>query len=109
MFLVALGNLLLLQGLFNVGSYKVGLGLSAHLKNPMNRKGVGSYISDEVSPVPKPRKVVSLLETLEEFVMVGQTMGYSMDGCLHNIAEVINKNGASLVDNGIVSLLMCTA
>nr|GEY94259.1 RNA-directed DNA polymerase, eukaryota, reverse transcriptase zinc-binding domain protein [Tanacetum cinerariifolium] len=37
----------------------------------------------------------SILCLLEELVKVGQTMGYNMDGCVNNMAEIIESQGAS--------------
>lgn len=60
--------------------------------------GISSHNSGEIPQVPISRKGVSLLETQEEFVTVGQEMGYSMDGCIHNIEETISTQGAHHVD-----------
>ncbi|KAL4568139.1 hypothetical protein LXL04_023741 [Taraxacum kok-saghyz] len=37
----------------------------------------------------------SFLKKLDDFVLLGQTMGYNMEGCLKNVEEIINHHGRS--------------
>ncbi|GKD51811.1 hypothetical protein Tco_1280787, partial [Tanacetum coccineum] len=41
-----------------------------------------------------PRTGGSILNLLDEVVKVGQVMGYKMDGCMSNITEIIESQGA---------------
>ena len=41
----------------------------------------------------QPRVESSLLVKLNDFVEIGQAMGFSMEGCLQNIEELIAKQG----------------
>nr|GEX17760.1 RNA-directed DNA polymerase, eukaryota [Tanacetum cinerariifolium] len=45
----------------------------------------------------------SILDLLEEVVKVGQVMGYKMEGCVSNIAEIIETQGAEEAENVTVS------
>ncbi|GJZ66328.1 RNA-directed DNA polymerase, eukaryota, nucleotide-binding alpha-beta plait domain protein [Tanacetum coccineum] len=50
--------------------------------------------SDKDSALPKgkcPRIASSLLEKMNEFVEIGQSMGFSMDGCVNDIEKLISK------------------
>ncbi|GJY34950.1 hypothetical protein Tco_0419419 [Tanacetum coccineum] len=40
----------------------------------------------------------SILNLMEELVKVGQTMGYNMDGCMNNMTEIIESQGATEVN-----------
>ncbi|GJS13378.1 RNA-directed DNA polymerase, eukaryota, reverse transcriptase zinc-binding domain protein [Tanacetum coccineum] len=42
-----------------------------------------------------PRSGGSILQLLEELIKVGQTMGYNMEGCIINIGDIINSQGAN--------------
>ncbi|GKB82917.1 nucleotide-binding alpha-beta plait domain-containing protein [Tanacetum coccineum] len=44
-----------------------------------------------------PRTGGSLLSLMDELVKVGQTMGYKMDGCMSNMTEIIESQGAKEV------------
>ena len=57
-----------------------------------------SFVEGSVPSGHKPRKESSLFEKLNDFVEIGQAMGYSMKGCLSNIEELINQHG---VENGL--------
>ena len=37
----------------------------------------------------------SFLQKLDDFVMLGKTMGYDMTGCIKNVEEIINHHGRS--------------
>lgn len=91
------------------GSNKVGNGVASNLGISNDGLGVSTYNSVEIPQVPRSKKGVSLIETLEGFVTVGQAMGYSMDGCIHNIEETISTQGAHHVDKWIFFPLMCKA
>ncbi|GJV69503.1 nucleotide-binding alpha-beta plait domain-containing protein [Tanacetum coccineum] len=41
-----------------------------------------------------PRSGGSILNVLDEVVKVGQVMGYKMDGCINNMADIIESQGA---------------
>ncbi|GKB55692.1 hypothetical protein Tco_0911878 [Tanacetum coccineum] len=40
----------------------------------------------------------SFMCLMEEVVKVGQTMGYNMDGVINNLSDIIESQGASIVD-----------
>ncbi|GJU20617.1 RNA-directed DNA polymerase, eukaryota, reverse transcriptase zinc-binding domain protein [Tanacetum coccineum] len=42
-----------------------------------------------------PRSGGSILQLMEELIKVGQTMGYNMEGCITNIGDIINSQGAN--------------
>ncbi|GKD95271.1 hypothetical protein Tco_1375108 [Tanacetum coccineum] len=42
-----------------------------------------------------PRSGGSILQLIEELIKVGQTMGYNMEGCITNIGDIINSQGAN--------------
>nr|GFD05494.1 RNA-directed DNA polymerase, eukaryota, reverse transcriptase zinc-binding domain protein [Tanacetum cinerariifolium] len=44
-----------------------------------------------------PRNGGSILGLLDEVVKVGQVIGYKMEGCVSNIAEIIEAQGAEEV------------
>nr|GEY20920.1 reverse transcriptase domain-containing protein [Tanacetum cinerariifolium] len=46
-----------------------------------------------------PRTGGSILDMLEEMVKVGQVMGYNMEGCKPNMAEIIGSQGVDEVGN----------
>ena len=48
-----------------------------------------------------PRTGGSILHLLDEVVKVGQVMGYKMEGCVANIAEIIETQGAKEVGRRI--------
>ncbi|GKB69456.1 hypothetical protein Tco_0930868 [Tanacetum coccineum] len=50
----------------------------------------GNFKKSEV-----PRTGGSILCVLEELVKLGQAMGYNMDGCVNNMTEIIESQGAS--------------
>ncbi|GKB75656.1 RNA-directed DNA polymerase, eukaryota, partial [Tanacetum coccineum] len=61
-----------------------------------------SFVEGSVRSGYKPKMESSLLEKLNDFVEIGQAMGYSMEGCLRNIEELITKHG---VVNGFDSIV----
>nr|GEW98605.1 RNA-directed DNA polymerase, eukaryota, reverse transcriptase zinc-binding domain protein [Tanacetum cinerariifolium] len=46
-----------------------------------------------------PRTGRSILCLMEELVKVGQTMGYNMEGCVKDVTEIIESQGADSVGN----------
>ena len=44
-----------------------------------------------------PRTGGSILHLLDEVVKVGQVMGYNMDGCMSNMAKIIESQGVEEV------------
>ncbi|GKF24876.1 hypothetical protein Tco_0080770, partial [Tanacetum coccineum] len=65
------------------------------------KEGLGdgrSFVEGLVPSGYKPKMESSLLEKLNDFVKIGQAMGYSMEGCLRNIEELITEHG---VVNGL--------
>ena len=58
--------------------------------------------SDKDPMLPKgncPRTESSLLEKLNEFVEIGQTMGFFMEGCINDIEKLISRQG----DGGVIN------
>ncbi|GJV31430.1 nucleotide-binding alpha-beta plait domain-containing protein [Tanacetum coccineum] len=45
-----------------------------------------------------PRTGGSILQLMEDLVKVGHTMGYSMEGCMKNMEEIIDSQGVNIVD-----------
>ncbi|GKG10476.1 hypothetical protein Tco_0341876 [Tanacetum coccineum] len=52
-------------------------------------------VSGHFKKAESPRTGGSLLNLLDELIKVGQTMGYNMDGCMKNIEETIEVQGAN--------------
>nr|GFA28276.1 nucleotide-binding alpha-beta plait domain-containing protein [Tanacetum cinerariifolium] len=49
------------------------------------------------------RKGGSILELIDDLVNVGQTMGYDITGCIKNMEEIIESQGAELADlDGVI-------
>ncbi|GJW60642.1 hypothetical protein Tco_0109977, partial [Tanacetum coccineum] len=51
-----------------------------------------SFVEGSVRSGYKPKMESSLIEKLNDFVEIGQAMGYSMEGSLRNIDELITKH-----------------
>ncbi|GKA90903.1 RNA-directed DNA polymerase, eukaryota [Tanacetum coccineum] len=60
----------------------------------------GSVCSGNFKKSEVPRTGGSILCVLEELVKVGQAMGYNMDGCVNNMTEIIESQGASELVGG---------
>ncbi|GJT24730.1 RNA-directed DNA polymerase, eukaryota [Tanacetum coccineum] len=58
-----------------------------------------SFVEGLVPSGYKPKMESSLLEKLNDFVEIGQAVGYSMEGCLRNIEELIIEHGVVKVDD----------
>nr|GEY61530.1 hypothetical protein [Tanacetum cinerariifolium] len=66
------------------------------------------FVNDQVKPIPSNNfysfcniDILSggfILDVMDDLDKVGQTMGYSMDGCLKNISEIIRAQG----DNDVI-------
>ncbi|GJX55973.1 RNA-directed DNA polymerase, eukaryota [Tanacetum coccineum] len=62
--------------------------------NTNSTKGGGGSDKDSMLPKGKcPRTDSSLLEKMNEFVEIGQTMGFSMEGCINDIEKPIARQG----------------
>nr|GEU77660.1 putative reverse transcriptase domain-containing protein [Tanacetum cinerariifolium] len=77
-----------------------------HEENEGNNANKGSKIdisesvcSGHFKKSEAPRTGGSILCLLEELVKVGQTMGYNIDGCVNNMTEIIESQGADSVGN----------
>ncbi|GJR00406.1 hypothetical protein Tco_0523390 [Tanacetum coccineum] len=46
----------------------------------------------------EPSSGGSFMCLMKEVVKVGQTMGYNMDGVINNLSDIIESQGASIVD-----------
>ncbi|GJV69567.1 RNA-directed DNA polymerase, eukaryota [Tanacetum coccineum] len=60
-------------------------------KNDMER----STCLDHFKKCDIPRSRGSILQLVEELIKVGQTMSYNMEGCITNIGDIINSQGAN--------------
>ncbi|GKB42351.1 RNA-directed DNA polymerase, eukaryota, reverse transcriptase zinc-binding domain protein [Tanacetum coccineum] len=81
---------------FNVEETNVGQeGNSARQgsKEDVSESACSGHFKKSVAP----RTGGSILCLMEELVKVGQTMGYNMDGCLSNMTEIIESQGAAEV------------
>ncbi|GKD06708.1 hypothetical protein Tco_1181682 [Tanacetum coccineum] len=67
------------------------LDVSAEVENTDN----GSF--DSIVKGFKPKEGGSILEILEEIIMVGQTMGFSMEGCTKDMEKIIGSQGEQVV------------
>ncbi|GJY84580.1 hypothetical protein Tco_0497956 [Tanacetum coccineum] len=59
--------------------------------------GTDSFSSGHFKKSEVPRTGGSILGLLDEVVKVGQIMGYKMEGCMSNMAEIIEAQGAEEV------------
>lgn len=53
-----------------------------------------SVCSGHFQNVGTPKTGGSMLQLMEDLIKIGQTMGYKMDGCINNISEIVNIQGA---------------
>ncbi|GJV25453.1 RNA-directed DNA polymerase, eukaryota [Tanacetum coccineum] len=67
------------------------LDVSAEVENTDNG------FSDSIVKGFKPKEGGSILEILEEMIMVGQTMGFSMEGCTKDMEKIIGSQGEQVV------------
>ncbi|GKE89660.1 hypothetical protein Tco_1567135 [Tanacetum coccineum] len=66
--------------------------------NSNSVKGGQGSERDSVLPKGKcPQNESSLLERMNEFVEIGQTMGFDMGGCLSDIEKLISRQGDGVV------------
>ncbi|GKF53871.1 hypothetical protein Tco_0160781 [Tanacetum coccineum] len=66
--------------------------------NSNSVKGGRGSEKDSVLPKGKcPRNESSLLEKMNEFVEIGQTMGFDMGGCISDIEKLISRQGDGVV------------
>nr|GEY58685.1 RNA-directed DNA polymerase, eukaryota [Tanacetum cinerariifolium] len=70
----------------------VGSGTCYCLNN--KREVSESLCSDHFKKSEAPRNGGSILNVLDEVVKVGQVMRYKMDGCMANMADIIESQGA---------------
>ncbi|GKG03631.1 hypothetical protein Tco_0311267, partial [Tanacetum coccineum] len=66
--------------------------LSSKLKERKLNDGVSSHHSMNSHPLSS-KEGGSILDVMEEIIMVGQTMGYNMEGCAINIEDIIGLQG----------------
>nr|GEY09368.1 RNA-directed DNA polymerase, eukaryota [Tanacetum cinerariifolium] len=66
-------------------------------------EGTESVCSGHFKKSETPRSGGSIQSLMDELVNVGQTMGYNMDGCVKNIEEIIESQGAN--ENGEVIVM----
>ncbi|GKE13461.1 hypothetical protein Tco_1417012 [Tanacetum coccineum] len=71
-----------------VGSYKNGKPPKKSVESGDNSISSGHFKKSEL-----PRTGGSILAVLEEVIKVGTVMGYKMEGCTSNIAEIIEAKG----------------
>ncbi|GJU36817.1 zinc finger, CCHC-type containing protein [Tanacetum coccineum] len=73
--------------------------------NTNSVKGERGSDKDPVLPKGKcPRTDSSLLKKMNEFVEIGQTLGFSMEGCINNIEKLISRQGDGGLEYGRYSL-----
>ncbi|GJZ87560.1 RNA-directed DNA polymerase, eukaryota [Tanacetum coccineum] len=76
-----------------VGSYKNGKPPKKSVESGDNSISSGHFKKSEL-----PRTGGSILAVLEEVIKVGTVMGYKMEGCTSNIAEIIEAKGVEEVN-----------
>ncbi|GJT19453.1 hypothetical protein Tco_0878159 [Tanacetum coccineum] len=75
-----------------VGSYKNGKPIKKSVESGDNSISSGHFKKSEL-----PRTGGSILAILKEVIKVGTIMGYKMEGCTSNIAEIIEAKGVEEV------------
>ncbi|GJS67187.1 nucleotide-binding alpha-beta plait domain-containing protein [Tanacetum coccineum] len=55
---------------------------------------IGSGCSGQFRDVHAPKSGGSILQMIEDFIKVGQTMGYKMEGCMKDFEEIVTSQGA---------------
>ncbi|GKC74579.1 hypothetical protein Tco_1120462 [Tanacetum coccineum] len=70
---------------------------SLHGSGDSNYDGEDSFSSSHFKKPEVPRTGGSILGLLDEVVKVGQIMRYKMEGCMSNMAEIIEAQGAEEV------------
>ncbi|GJZ86282.1 hypothetical protein Tco_0657892 [Tanacetum coccineum] len=77
------------------------IGLNKHNTVPIHMKpkdeATDSVSSGHFKKSEAPRSGGSILELLNDVVKVGQVMGYKMEGCMKNMAEIIEAQGVEEV------------
>ncbi|GKD92095.1 hypothetical protein Tco_1371932 [Tanacetum coccineum] len=63
--------------------------------NSYNNDTKRSTCSGQFKKCDIPCSGGSILQLMEELIKVGQTMGYNMEGCITNIGDIINSQGAN--------------
>nr|GEY33271.1 hypothetical protein [Tanacetum cinerariifolium] len=66
-----------------------------------------SVCSGHFKKSEKPRTGGSILNVLDDVVKVGQVMGYKMDGCIANMAEIIESQGEADESVGNSGGILC--
>ncbi|GKA90513.1 nucleotide-binding alpha-beta plait domain-containing protein, partial [Tanacetum coccineum] len=78
------------------------IGLNKHNTVPIHMKpkdeATDSVSSGHFKKSEAPRSGGSILELLNDVVKVGQVMGYKMEGCMKNMAEIIEAQGVEEVN-----------
>ncbi|GJX88358.1 RNA-directed DNA polymerase, eukaryota [Tanacetum coccineum] len=65
-------------------------GSKASFKEDVNVSGCSGHFQS----VNVPKTGGSILQVIEDFIKVGQTMGYKMEGCMKDFEEIVNSQGA---------------
>nr|GEW42979.1 RNA-directed DNA polymerase, eukaryota [Tanacetum cinerariifolium] len=68
-------------------------GASMHVEEGRGEGGTESVCSGHFNKSEVPRTGGFILSLLDDVVKVGQVMGYKMDGCMSNMAEIIESQG----------------
>ncbi|GKE99597.1 RNA-directed DNA polymerase, eukaryota, partial [Tanacetum coccineum] len=83
---------------FNVNGDDKGF-CNNHPDSKLKEGGSESVCSGHFKKSKGPRTGGSILNLLDDVVKVGQVMGYNMDGCMTNMAEIIKSQGVEEVDS----------
>ncbi|GJT92357.1 nucleotide-binding alpha-beta plait domain-containing protein [Tanacetum coccineum] len=81
---------------FNVSGDDKGF-CNNHPDSKLKEGGSESVCSGHFKKSKGPRTGGSILNLLDDVVKVGQVMGYNMDGCMTNMAEIIKSQGVEEV------------
>nr|GFA38625.1 RNA-directed DNA polymerase, eukaryota [Tanacetum cinerariifolium] len=73
----------------------------------LNVNGDASVCSGHFQNVGTPKTGGFIIQLMEDLIKIGQTMGYKMDGCINNISEIVNIQGAQDPSVGNSGGILC--
>ncbi|GJX85559.1 hypothetical protein Tco_0336333 [Tanacetum coccineum] len=92
------------------------LGGSRSMENYLSKrrsKGLSSRVLEDAQPlmnmlplvsIPKKKAGGSILEVIDDMIKVGQSMGFTMEGCMNDMEKIIRSQGA----HGLRSMVLET-
>nr|GFA71377.1 hypothetical protein [Tanacetum cinerariifolium] len=76
-------------------------GAKASFQEDVNVSGCSGHFQS----VKAPKSGGSILHIIEDFIKVGQTMGYKMKGCIKDFEEIMSSQGNSTVSDYFIAIM----